>query len=121
MGNWGQGVVLGMSKGGVEAVINTSGDLSIELKPLIGQMITTQVKVGASVSVPLPASPLSTRQAIAFYNTASGDLYIGNSGVTRANGYVITGGTDISIDTRAEFYGIMGIGTSGDVRVIEVA
>ncbi len=76
-----------------------------------------------STPMPLPQSPLEHRRALAIHNNGPGILYIGNAGVTTANGFPLAAnekiGLDITGNSNVTIYGVSD-GTS-DVRILELA
>jgi hypothetical protein len=74
---------------GLNAGSNAIGYLSSPSSPVYGQyaVTTSAAAIGSSTS-------LST--GITLTNTGSTNIYVGGSGVTTSNGYVLVGGTSVS-------------------------
>lgn len=77
----------------------------------------------SSSAVPLPTTPLESRRALAIHNAGPGILYIGNSGVTTANGFPLAAnekvGLDITGNSNVTVYGVSD--STSDVRILELA
>lgn len=64
------------------------------------------------------AAPKADRRKVTF-QVVSGTLYVGDSGVTTANGFKLTQGTAIELESTAAFYAVTDAGTTADVRILE--
>lgn len=95
------------------------GTLALRLAPYSGAIAAAAVTVGTS-AVALPATPLAGRRVLLVRSPV--DIYIGASGVTTANGFLVAANTTITLEVSEEIvvYGVCG--TAGNsVRVLEIS
>jgi hypothetical protein len=72
---------------------------------------TAQVSIADSATQIVPAR--TSRRSVIIVNHGTTDVFLGNSGVTIANGLLLTGtpGVSIALQTTAAVYGIVAAGT----------
>lgn len=74
-------------------------------------------------ALPSGEYPLAGRRAIAVYNNGSNVVYVGPSGIDSTTGYPVAAGTEkaFALASNLEIYAIAGVGTSVNVRILEIA
>ena len=94
-----------------------SGDAALE--PLSGRPRHVQVNIGTS-QVALISGLASGMAAVTLYNRSSNTIFLGGSGVTSGTGYPVPANSPFSadVDETVPLFGIAGIGTSNDVRIL---
>jgi hypothetical protein len=89
--------------------------------PLNSAIKSTAVTVTTSATQ-IPATALTSRKSVSIYNNSSETVYLGDSGVTVAQGSPLKQDASIEIDLGPDLvvYGIVNSGTA-DVRIAELS
>lgn len=91
----------------------------LRFAPLTGAVAATAVTVGTS-AVALPSSPLAARKVLMVRSPV--DIYLGPSGVTTAEGFLVAANTTITLEVGPGLviYGVCG-SAGNSVRVMEIS
>lgn len=106
--------------------VDASGSsVSVSNKPIVNETnnsIKNSAFSATTTAALLTATPLSNRKSLIVQNLGSKDIYIGDSGVTSANGVKISAGAnaELKFDSAVALYAVTPTGTS-DVRILEAA
>lgn len=76
-----------------------------------------------ATKLPSGVANLANRREIRLVNTTNNPVYIGQSGVTAANGYPLTSGLGelrLQVAGNVDVYAVAGVGTS-NIRIIELS
>ncbi len=106
-----------LTRSGIGTILLNPEDFSI----FIG--VAGQAILVSSTPVALPLTPLPNRRALAIHNNGPGIMYIGNSGVTTADGFPLAVnekiGLDITGNSNVTIYAVSD--STSDVRILELA
>lgn len=96
---------------------------NININGLRGPVLASQISV-LTTATPLPATPLSDRRSVIFFNNdSSKTIYVGGSSVTVASGMPVPPkqyAPPIDLSDRVDLYGIVSTGTA-EARVLEAS
>lgn len=98
--------------------VNVISPLSITANTAV---LSTDTSI-ASTATKVVTTPLTSRKTVLVQNNATTPIYLGASGVTTANGFIVHGGSTFSVDLgpAVDLYGIVTTGTN-DARILEIA
>jgi Fe-S cluster biogenesis protein NfuA len=103
-------------------ISDTDGVAAVRVRGAAGSFVSTEVSLASNVRSALPPSPLASRRSFVV-QADSGNavtVYVGDSGVTIAEGVGLAAGVSISADSEtAVLYGIAA--GAAKVRVLEVS